>query len=167
MLLTTLMLISKETLRKYSSRLRKKEKVRLRSNQCFNKEGGAEGDKTEDAGAGEDAEGGAAKAKADNLSDLSEEEEIKIPPKDLTELDRLTFIVFAIENDCSIAPVGAFKMTPLHQVRRNEAFRGLQADQDLQSYLHFRNVQTQAYKDQLDQPGAPFNPNFLESIIDD
>jgi radial spoke head protein 9 len=52
-------------------------------------------------------------------------------------------------------------------VRRNEAFHGLQADQDLQSYLHFRNVQTQAYKDQLDQPGAPFNPNFLESIIDD
>lgn len=101
------------------------------------------------------------------MSDLSEEEEIKIPPKDLTELDRLTFIVFAIENDCSIAPVGAFKMTPIHQVRRNEAFHGLQADQDLQSYLHFRNVQTQAYKDQLDQPGAPFNPNFLESIIDD
>lgn len=131
-------------------------------------EGGAEGDKTaEDAGAGEDAEGNASKIKADNLSDLSEEEEIKIPPKDLTELDRLAFIVFAIENDCSIAPVGAFKMTPLHQVRRNEAFRGLSADQDLQSYLHFRNVQTQAYKDQLDQPGAPFNPNFLESIIED
>jgi len=48
------------------------------------------------------------------LSDLSEEEEIKIPPKDLTELDRLTFIVFAIENDCAIAPLGAFKMTPTH-----------------------------------------------------
>ena len=48
------------------------------------------------------------------MSDISEEEEIKIPPKDLTELDRLAYVVFAIENDCSIAPVGSFKMTPTH-----------------------------------------------------
>jgi hypothetical protein len=60
----------------------------------------------------------------------------------------LTFVVYAIENDCSIAPVGAFKMTPTHQVRRNEAFRGIQGTEagHLSSYLHFRNVQTEAYK---------------------
>jgi len=74
------------------------------------------------------------------LSDISEEEEIKIPPKDLTgncfysshnfiELDRLTYVVFAIENDCAIAPVGSFKMTPTHQVRRNESFKGLNKDE--------------------------------------
>ena len=72
---------------------------------------------------GEDGEGGATK---DNLSDLSEEEEIKIPPKDLTgklsitmltskiELDRLVYVVYAIENDCQIAPIGAYKLTPTH-----------------------------------------------------
>jgi radial spoke head protein 9 len=78
------------------------------------------------------------------MSDISEEEEIKIPPKDLTELDRLAYVVFAIENDCMLAPVGAFKMTPTHQVRRNEAFKGLRGDQatSLQNYLHFRNVQS-------------------------
>jgi len=38
--------------------------------------------------------------KKDNQSDISEEEEIKIPPKDLTELDRLVYVVYAIENDC-------------------------------------------------------------------
>jgi radial spoke head protein 9 len=48
------------------------------------------------------------------MSDISEEEEIKIPPKDLTELDRLAYVVFAIENDCMLVPVGAFKMTPTH-----------------------------------------------------
>jgi len=88
------------------------------------------------------------------LSDISEEEEIKIPPKDLTgislsyliniiiELDRLTYVVFAIENDCAIAPVGSFKMTPNHQVRRNESFKGLNKDEagSLNSYMHFRNV---------------------------
>ena len=41
------------------------------------------------------------------------------------ELDRLVYVVYAIENDCCIAPAGAYKMTPTHQVRRNEAFRGL------------------------------------------
>lgn len=84
-------------------------------------EGGDGGAKAEEGG----AEGEGAAKKQENLSDLSEEEEIKIPPKDLTELDRLTFVIYAIENDCSIAPVGAFKMTPNHQVRRTEAFRGL------------------------------------------
>jgi len=90
-----------------------------------------EGDE-EDGGAGgaqeelneEDEEG---KVK-EGLSDISEEEEIKIPPKDLTELDRLAFVVFAIENDCQICPVGAFKMTPTHQVRHNAAFKGLTSD---------------------------------------
>jgi len=39
-----------------------------------------------------------------------------------TELDRLATVVFAIENDTHVVPVGAFKMTPAHQVRRNESF---------------------------------------------
>ena len=59
------------------------------------------------------------------------------------ELDRLTTVVHAIENDCQICPIGSFKMTPEHQVRRNEAFRGLTREDGmkLDSYLHFRNVQ--------------------------
>jgi len=101
--------------------------------------------------------------------DKSEEEEIKVPPKDLTEVDRLKYVVLAIENDCQIAPVGAYKMTAQHQVRRNEAFKGLDssASTDLNSYLHFRNVQTDEKKALLDEPSAPFNSNFLESISGD
>jgi radial spoke head protein 9 len=82
---------------------------------------------------------------------MTEEEEIKIPPKDLTgnsfpvkllELDRLAYVVFAIENDCVIAPVGAYKLTPTHQVKRNEAFIGLPKSDflSLENYQHFRNV---------------------------
>ena len=75
--------------------------------------------------------------------DKSEPEEIQVPPKDLTELDRVNFVVNAIENDCQISPVGAFKMTSAHQVRRNEAFKGLSCEASvcLSSYCHFRNVQ--------------------------
>jgi hypothetical protein len=47
-------------------------------------------------------------------SDVSEQEEVKVPPKELTEIDRLKYVVLAIENDCQIAPVGAYKMTSQH-----------------------------------------------------
>jgi hypothetical protein len=79
---------------------------------------------------------------------VSEQEEIKVPKKDLTELDRLYCVVLAIENDCQIAPVGAFRMTPEHQVRRNETFRGLSSAEshDLKNYVHFRNVQQSSKK---------------------
>lgn len=33
-------------------------------------------------------------------SDVSEQEEIKVPVKDLVEIDRVKYVVFAIENDC-------------------------------------------------------------------
>lgn len=49
--------------------------------------------------------------KEGNEDSHSSEEEIVIPPKPLTEKDRVKFVVCAIENDCQIAPVGAFKMT--------------------------------------------------------
>lgn len=42
---------------------------------------------------------GAEEAK-DELADSSSDDEIKIPPKNFTELDRLAFTVRAIENDC-------------------------------------------------------------------
>lgn len=37
-------------------------------------------------------------------SDESEEEEIKVPKRSLTELNRLTAVVHAIENDCQLCP---------------------------------------------------------------
>ena len=123
-----------------------------------------EGDGEEEAAAPED-EGEEGEEKAVN-SEESEPEEIKVESKDLIELDRVNYIVHAIENDCQIAPVGAYKMTSEHQVRRNEAFKGLSSDNSLalSSYQHFRNVQTKEKKELLDQPGIAFDSNFLESI---
>jgi len=92
-----------------------------------------------------------------------------VPKRDLTELDRLTFVVYAIENDCQICPVGSFKMTSEHQVRRNEAFCGLAKDQaaNLDCYAHFRNVQGAEKKEALDSPAASFNARFLASAGED
>ena len=63
-------------------------------------------------------------------------------------------------------PNGAFKLTPTHQVRRNEAFKGLKKDEclDENNYQHFRNVQYDDTKSNLDLPNAPFNTRFLDPI---
>jgi hypothetical protein len=50
---------------------------------------------------------------------------IILPPKHLTELDRLSVVVRAIDNSCSAVPKGSLKYTPLDTVVFNEAFRGL------------------------------------------
>lgn len=54
-------------------------------------------------------------------------------------------------------------------MKRNEAFKGLPREESLRldNYQHFRNVQTIFHKEELDKPSAPFNPRFLEPIIDD
>ena len=54
---------------------------------------------------------------------------IILPPKNLTELDRLAFTVCEIEKACATVPKGAFKYTPLHQITANEAFKGLAKEQ--------------------------------------
>jgi hypothetical protein len=74
----------------------------------------------------------------------SEEEDPNalIVPVDLKEIDRVHYIVRAIENDCHVTPQGAFKLTIAHEVARNEAFKGLSLGYafKLSSYSHFRNV---------------------------
>ena len=50
---------------------------------------------------------------------------MKIPPKNFTELDRLAYVVRAIDVDCQIVPVGAFKLSPEHELHYNYNFKGL------------------------------------------
>ena len=53
---------------------------------------------------------------------------IILPPKNLTELDRLAATVRQIDRECFSVPRGSHKYTPLHQVTCNEAFKGLKRD---------------------------------------
>ncbi len=52
-------------------------------------------------------------------------------------MDRLSFIVRAIENDCQIVPVGSLKMTCSHEVRYNDTFQGIE-NINLNAFMHFR-----------------------------
>lgn len=88
-----------------------------------------------------------AKRDAGELTDDEDEPDEK-PPQNYTELDRLAFVVRAIETDCAALPVGAVKLTPNHEVRTNETFKGLslQDAKKLENYQHFRNAQTEDKK---------------------
>lgn len=121
-----------------------------------------------DAAAEENPEGEGEENNKD-LDTESEDDEVKEPPKNLTELDRLAFVVKAIENDCQVIPVGSVKLTPLHEVRKNEAFKGLDHTNGFveESYLHFRSAQTKDKKDLNQKDDAIFRSDFLESIADD
>lgn len=55
---------------------------------------------------------------------------IVLPPKSMTELDRVSHIVHEVDNQCSVIPKGSYKFTPLKEVKKNEAFRGLSKDED-------------------------------------
>lgn len=125
-----------------------------------------------DEGEGEAKDAGANEGEGDNAKEMeseSEDDEVGIPPKNMTELDRLAFVVMAIENDCQIVPIGSIKLTPLHEVRKNEAFKGLTNENAFseESYLHFRSAQTKEKKDLNQKDDAIFRPDFLESIAQD
>ena len=67
----------------------------------------------------------------------------KLRKKNMTETDRLSYVVRAIDRDCSVVPVGGFKMMPINELRRNDIFEGLNSE-DLnkkEKYVHFRPVE--------------------------
>lgn len=71
---------------------------------------------------------------------IDEDNGIVLPPKSITELDRLSHIVHEVENHCHSVPKGSYKYTPLKEVRRNEAFKGLSKDEAfaISNWQHFR-----------------------------
>lgn len=104
----------------------------------------------------------------ENLDDTVEVAPVIIP-KNLTELDRLAFIVAAIENDTHVVPQGGFKLIPKHEIRRNPAFKGLDKDTlgDLKKYYHFRNVQSENKKAVIESAGSVFREDIFDPIIED
>ena len=89
--------------------------------------------------------------------------------KNLTESDRLSYIVRAISHDCSIVPLGSFKMLPINEIRRNDLFEGLSSDElgKIENYFHFRKIESQNKRDMIDMGKAVFDFSFLDSLSDD
>ena len=86
--------------------------------------------------------------------------------KNITELDRLAFVVNQIERQCHLVPEGSVKLTPLHEIRRNEAFTGLNKEDatNLSKYQHFRKVEFKDKVDQLERDDSVFRHDFLDVV---
>ena len=94
---------------------------------------------------------------------------IILPPKHLTELDRLAATVREVDRSCCAVPRGSMKFTPLNQVKFNEAFRG-QSRTDafkLSGWVHFRPVENKKQKDLIARQEAIFASDFLDDVSDD
>jgi radial spoke head protein 9 len=89
--------------------------------------------------------------------------------KNFTELCKLAVVVRNIDHDTSIVPQGAVKVIPVHELRRNETFRGLPADKlkDLSQWMHFRTITDPKKKEIVESDEAIFRFDFLDSIVND
>lgn len=94
---------------------------------------------------------------------------IVIKPKNVTELDRLASVVHKIEGECHVVPEGSLKLTPIREVRPNEAFSGLSKDDSLVlgKYSHFRAVSSTEKKEQMDRDDSIFVGDWMDSIGED
>lgn len=90
-------------------------------------------------------------------------------PKNITELDRLAYVVNEIDRQCHLVPEGSVKLTPLHELRRNEAFTGLSKEEatNLAKYVHFRKVEFKDKIDQMERDDSVFRHDFLDVIDND
>jgi hypothetical protein len=94
---------------------------------------------------------------------------IILPPKHLTELDRLSYVVHEIDRTCFAIPTGALKYTPLHQVIFNEAFKGLKPEAafELSGWKHFRKSECSDQKELIARQEAFYSTDFLDPISGD
>jgi len=94
--------------------------------------------------------------------------EFKIPARGLTELDRLSAVVSCIDCQCSIVPQGAYKKNTLGEVKRNEAFNGLNLAKnfDLSNYSRLRVLQNEDKIAQKNRKADVFVHDFLDPVTD-
>lgn len=64
-----------------------------------------------------------------NMDEAEEEEKEdvfkpKLKKKNLTEGDRLSYVIRSIDFDTNIVPEGAYKMLPINEMRKNDFFNG-------------------------------------------
>ena len=103
----------------------------------------------------------------------ADSESIELPtgemPKDFTELDRLSFVVHKIEKDTHVIPQGAFKLTPIHEIRQNDVFQGLNKEEmiKIEMYQHFRPVETVEKKEQLERNEGILQTDVFDSLSTD
>lgn len=86
-------------------------------------------------------------------------------PKNYTEEDRLSYTVHAIESECQLVPVGAFRMIAAHEIRYNEQYNGIRPHHlGLDNFVHFRYPLGSAAKQKIESVEAVFSPELFDKV---
>jgi hypothetical protein len=105
------------------------------------------------------------------LLDESVNQEVKPVEKRLnfTELRKLAFTVKAIDYDTNIFPKGAFRLLSIHEIRKNDTFKGLEPEEllDIKNFHYFRAITTQKRKKIIESDEAIFRFDFLDCVDED
>jgi radial spoke head protein 9 len=106
---------------------------------------------------------------ANDEENADKKKEQALPKRKLTELERLAWVVYQIDQDTCIVPRGAYLYTASQRIIPNLAFTGLSATDSirLSSYGHFRTPISDNTAARLRREGPTNNPNCWDSIEED
>ena len=68
-----------------------------------------------------------------------------------------------------MVPVGAYKILPINEIRRNYLFESINSENldKKEKYENFRPIESNEQKDKIAMGKAVFDFNFFDSIADD
>lgn len=105
--------------------------------------------------------------------DISDSEDNKVvvveQKSNYTELDKLAFSVRTIDHETSIYPQGVIKLIPIHELRRNDNFKGLKQDElkRIDKYSHFRKITQNNKLIEIEKDEAIFRFDILDDLDKD
>jgi radial spoke head protein 9 len=93
----------------------------------------------------------------------------KIEKENFTELLKLSLVVKCIDHDTNVVPQGAFRLIPIHEIRRDQSWKGMKPEelQDLSKFHHFRKITNPENKIRIETDEAIFYPDLLDTINED
>lgn len=105
----------------------------------------------------------------ETISDSSEEKQKIIQISQMREVDRLAYIIRAIEMECAVVPLGSFKLSTSHELHYNKNFKGLCLKEGLEmkNWLHFRQPLSLEKKKEIEKTDAIFRFDLLEGLEED
>jgi len=102
--------------------------------------------------------------------DISDSEDNKVVVEEkknnFTELDKLAFTIRTIDFETSIFPQGGIKLIPIHELRRNDNFKGLKAEEltNINKYSHFRKLTQNEKIVNIEKDEAIFRFDILDDL---
>lgn len=89
--------------------------------------------------------------------------------KKIVEIDRLAFLIRAIEIECAVVPVGSLRLNPKHHLEYNKLFTGLDLNQalDINNWMHFRQPLYKDKKRDMEKAEAIFKKDLLDDLVHD